>query len=125
MSSKARFAGRLRRLLCHPLGEWRPNMLDGQSRISAESAVFVGVLWGNLPLVAIVVAPIGIAISLGYREPWPLLGLMFGAFLPAYLWWKVSVSRWHQWALRRGADPERLQKLGEQTQLLWPAQKKG
>ena len=41
-------------------------------------------------------------------------------FLIAWIWFSQSSSRWYNWALQKGADPERLQRWSERTGLLWP-----
>lgn len=49
----------------------------------------------------------------------PELGIVI-ALLPAWLWWSFVIPRWRRWALAGGADPDRLQRLGVRTLLLWP-----
>ena len=41
-------------------------------------------------------------------------------FLAGWLWWSYAVPRWRHWALRRGANPDELQRAGERAKLLWP-----
>jgi hypothetical protein len=85
--------------------------------LSAEKAVILGHL--------VVTGPVMLFLLGG-----PLLGfLLFGilgvalgfpSFVVAWLWWSFTVLRWRRWARRRGADPDRTQRLGELTGLVWP-----
>src|SRR5258705_1533396 len=40
-------------------------------------------------------------------------------FIGAWLWWSYATPRWRRWALRRGVDPEELQRLAD-FKLVWP-----
>lgn len=39
----------------------------------------------------------------------------------AWGWWSVAAPRWRLWAYRRVDDPDRLQVLAVESQLVWPA----
>jgi hypothetical protein len=41
-------------------------------------------------------------------------------FSSAWLWWSYFIPLWRAWALRRGADPNELQRLALEAQLVWP-----
>jgi len=46
--------------------------------------------------------------------------LFLSAYVLGWLWWSYAAPRWRHWALRRGANPDELQKAGERAKLLWP-----
>ena len=48
-----------------------------------------------------------------------VIGFALG-FVLAWLWWSLAVPRWRTWALTHGADPERLQQLGQRAGVVWP-----
>jgi hypothetical protein len=84
-------------------------------KITIWKAIVVGQLVVNLPAVGIMIA----ALFLGsVVAPWPL-SLLAGT-LVGWVWWSFAVSRWRDWALDRGIDPERLQKFAFRTGLTWP-----
>ena len=72
--------------------------------------------------------PVKLLMAAGFVLGWVLLdrdnlfGLLVAAagFVAAWLWWSYFVPRWRNWAHTRGADPEDLQALGVQANLLWP-----
>jgi hypothetical protein len=78
-------------------------------------AIVVGQLVVNLPAVGIMLA----ALFLGsFVVPWPFR--LLGGALAGWVWWSVAVSRWRDWALNGGIDPERLQKFAFRAGLTWP-----
>ncbi len=85
--------------------------------ISAGKAVALGHLVVNLPVLVIM---LGFAfIGLAFIPKFWLILFVVG-FVLAWLWWSFAVPRWRRWALRHGAQPDRLQKLGAMTGLVWP-----
>jgi len=72
--------------------------------------------------------PVMLLMAAGFALAWFLLerdnlfGLPVAAvgLAGAWLWWSYFVPQWRDWAHARGADPEELQKLGVQANLLWP-----
>jgi hypothetical protein len=87
------------------------------TKISAGKAVFIGHLFVNIPVLILI-----IGFALGGRIIFPTLWLIFllVGFILAWLWWSFTVPRWRQWALKRGAPADRLQKLAVSTGLVWP-----
>ena len=85
--------------------------------LSAEEAVIRGHLVVTVPVLLILLsAPLLGYLLFGFLG----LGLGFPGFVAAWLWWSFTVPRWRRWALRRGADPDRTQRLGELSGLVWP-----
>jgi hypothetical protein len=83
-------------------------------KITIWKAIVIGQVVVNLPSVGVMFA----AFFLGsIVAPWPL-SLLAGA-LAAWVWWSITVSRWRDWALDRGIDPERFQKFAFRTGLTW------
>jgi hypothetical protein len=85
--------------------------------LSAEAAVIRGHLVVTGPILLILLGgPL-----LGFLL-FGILGLALGfpSFVVAWAWWSFTVPRWRRWARRRGADPDRTQRLGELTGLVWP-----
>ena len=69
----------------------------------------------KLTAVAIMV----VALFLGSLvAPWEL-ALIIGSLL-AWVWWSYTVPRWRDWAQRRGANSDQLQKFAFRTGLTWP-----
>jgi hypothetical protein len=93
---------------------------DDPSPMTAVVAVSRGQRLVNFPVIAILVLGSGIGWILTVASV--LLGVVVGAFgiVAAWIWWSYSIPLWRRWALERGADPEELQSLGVQAQLLWP-----
>jgi hypothetical protein len=86
-----------------------------RTKIPIWKAIVVGQLVVNLPAAVIMIA----APSLGSLvAPWPFT--LLAAALAAWVWWSFTVSRWRDWALNRGIDPDRLQKFAFRTGLTWP-----
>jgi hypothetical protein len=86
--------------------------------LSAEKAVLIGHLAVNGPVTLIMLAGAVLGFFvLGWMGV-PLFVVPSAAV--AWLWWSFFVPRWRRWALRGGADPDRLQSLGQMTGLVWP-----
>jgi hypothetical protein len=88
--------------------------------IPAELAVKRGVLLINWPVYIIMFG--GFALAWLLEEKSPILAIVIGllAIPGAWLWWSYHIPQWRRWAHRRGADPVRLQELGEYSSLVWP-----
>ena len=84
--------------------------------INIWKALLVGQMIVNLPAVAIRL----VALFLGsLLAPWGELALIIGSLL-AWVWWSYTVPRWRDWAQRRGANSDQLQKFAFRTGLTWP-----
>ena len=83
----------------------------------AQHAVRVGTVVLNVPIVVLVLAPGFLAPRFGIpnRSTGFLVGLLIG-----WLVWSLTIPRWRRWALRRGADPEELQRRAVAAGLVWP-----
>jgi len=84
-------------------------------KITIWKAIVIGQLVVNLPAVGLMFA----ALFLGSFVA-PRFFALLGGALAAWVWWSFTVSRWRDWALDRGIDPERLQKFAFRTGLTWP-----
>ncbi len=84
-------------------------------KITIWKAIVVGQLVVNLPAVGIMIAALFLGSLVGL---WPFS--LLGGALAGWVWWSFTVSRWRDWALDRGIDPERLQKFAFRTGLTWP-----
>lgn len=95
----------------------RPN---DPSPMTAVVAVSRGQRVVNFPVITILILGCGIGWILTVASV--LLGCIVAVvgIVAAWLWWSYSIPLWRRWALERGANPEELQSLGVQAQLLWP-----
>ncbi len=90
----------------------RPNLNPG-------IAVLIGHLVVNVPVLILI---LGMSVLGWYLLPGRFWWLAFFGigFVLAWSWWSLLVPLWRRWAIRRGADPDRLQKLAVMTGLVWP-----
>ncbi len=103
-----------------------------QKAISVGTAILVGQLVVNLPVLMIIIgiSAVGILFTAFIDmiiSTLPSRFFLFGAgvsiivgSLIAWVWWSFSVPRWRQWALKNGAPEDELQKWGVITGLVWP-----
>jgi hypothetical protein len=96
-----------------------PAPVNTVKAISAEQAVRRGTLVVNGPVLMLLVVPVLVA-ALVFKSNVGAFAAFGVGFVLAWLWWSLSVPRWRDWALSRGADPERLQTLGVRAGILWP-----
>jgi hypothetical protein len=102
--------------------ESMPPPADG--RMSARTAVWVGVILINGPLIPLMVGPLFIVqwvlgLLPGTAPAASIAALVLG-FALAWNWWSVGVTLWRNWAARRGVNPGELQYRGQNASLLWP-----
>jgi hypothetical protein len=92
--------------------------LNPAEPLNARRAVQRGSLLINGPVSVIMAAGFLTGALVFGNSP---LALVPGAagFVAAWLWWSYATPRWRRWALRRGVDPEQLQRLAE-FKLVWP-----
>jgi hypothetical protein len=93
--------------------------------LSARTAVWVGIVVVNGPILPIMLAPLLISQYAFGRPVTVLMGLigigsLLLGFVLAWSWWSVSVTLWRRWATGRGVDPDELQWRGENASMLWP-----
>ena len=93
-----------------------------QNPISTQAAIDRGVAIVVQPVYWIFSALIFVGVLVGMLARRPLLGsvIVLAGFVLGWLWWSYSVPRWRRWALGRGADPDELQRMGEEKKLVWP-----
>jgi hypothetical protein len=90
-------------------------------RLSARSAVDQGHRVVTRRVVQIIGALLAAASLLLLADQVILgLGLTWGAPIIAWIWWSYATPRWRAWALRRGVDPDELQRIAEAEKLVWP-----
>ncbi len=82
----------------------------------AQRAVRMGLLVVMVPILVLLFAPYLILKSRGGL--WAGLGQFFG-FVIAWPYWSFAIPRWRQWALRRGADADELQRRAQAVGLVW------
>jgi hypothetical protein len=88
--------------------------------LSAGRAVAYGLLVVNGPVLGFILGGIWIGAHLSGGAPARTMALFGVGFVLAWLWWSLSVPRWRIWALARGADPDKLQELGQRAGVVWP-----
>ena len=99
------------------------------TRLSITSAVVVGTLWVNVPVLPLMFAPLAAFLYIGPRyasQPstsfiviaMPAL-LLFG-FVIAWFWWAYMVPRWRVWAWQRVEDLGGLRARAVRAGLIWP-----
>ena len=100
--------------------------------ISVGTAILVGQLVVNIPVIFIIlsVTVIGIVLTLVLTETFPslpdltfflgVLGSIVIGTSVGWVWWSFSVPRWRKWAIQKGVPEDRLQKWAVLTGLVWP-----
>ena len=88
--------------------------------LSAHQALLVGHLMVNGPVLGIIVGGglLGWTLSDGTGRG-TAVGVIAGSLI-AWPWWSLAVPRWRAWALARGVNAEKLQRLALMTGLVWP-----
>ncbi len=99
------------------------------TRVSITTAVIVGTLWVNIPVLPIMFAPVAAFLYWGPRyvsQPSTpfivigMLGLLFLGFVIAWCWWSYMVPRWRVWAWQRVEDLHGLRVRAARAGLIWP-----
>jgi hypothetical protein len=91
---------------------------SSESTLTPKSAVRIGQLVGNLPVV-IIIGLAGVC-ALRFGGPiWGLAGVFLSPFL-GWIWWSFSAPRWREWAKEKGADEELTSALAVRAGLVWP-----
>lgn len=92
------------------------------ARSKAKAAVRIGIVWVNVPLLPVFVAPLIFAqYVLGTKSILVGALCLLGGFVAAWTWWSINISFWRRWAARRQIDPHELQLQAQESQLIWPA----
>jgi len=86
--------------------------------LTAQRAVQRGSLLINGPVSIIMAAGFLLGAGVFGNSAFVLVPGVAG-FIGAWLWWSYATPRWRRWALRRGVDPQELQRLAE-FKLVWP-----
>jgi len=99
------------------------------TRLSITSAVVVGTLWVNIPILPLMFAPLAAFLYIGPRyvsQPstsfivTAFLALLFLGFVIAWCWWAYMVPRWRVWAWQRVEDLRGLRASAVRAGLIWP-----
>src|SRR5271157_2764553 len=91
---------------------------SSDATLSPGRAVLLGHVAVGIPILGIFFLAFLIGrVVLGPTGAWVFL---FGAVVPACLWWWLAVPLWREWAKRRGADEARTQHLAQRTLLVCP-----
>jgi hypothetical protein len=81
----------------------------------------MAVVIGHLAVTGPILGLLSISPVVGWYFFGPVgVAVFFPAFVVGWLYWSFTIPRWRRWALRRGADPEQLQRFGELSGLVWP-----
>ena len=71
----------------------------------------------NVPVILIMIGTLLVGVVLK-RDLW--WAFLIVGFALGWAWWSYTVPRWRRWALRRGAQPARLQRWAVAVGLTWP-----
>ena len=82
----------------------------------AQRAVRIGLAVVNGPILVLLFGP-WLALN-GRGGAWPAIAGLLG-FVAAWPYWSFAIPRWREWALRRGADPDELQRRAQAVGLVW------
>ncbi len=99
--------------------------------IGVGTAILIGQLVVNFPVLMIILAISGFGIILtvfvgeiitslpNWFFPVGAMTSVIVGSLVAWVWWSFSVPRWRRWALKNGAPEDKLQKWAVITGLVW------
>ncbi len=102
---------------------------SSMTRLSITSAVVVGTLWVNIPILPLMFAPLAAFLYIGPRyvnqpsTPFivtAMLALLLLGFVIAWCWWAYMVPRWRVWAWQRVDDLRGLRASAARAGLIWP-----
>jgi hypothetical protein len=106
-----------------------PSVRVAKDIAEAQRALWFGILWVNVPALAIFIANMMLAVFVvkgwygGDPKGLPGVALLILvaliSMIPAWLWWSVMIPRWLIWALRSGANLELLEALAVGHKLRW------
>ena len=94
-----------------------PQPLSSGPGLGLLKAITIGWLVVNIPAIAIMLISLLVGFAVDPRIWWLFFSV---GFVLGWTWWSHSVPRWRRWAVRRGVDPDRLQKWAVLTGLVWP-----
>ena len=80
-------------------------------------AILAGWLVVNAPAIIIMVVVLLVGMAIMPNAWWIFLLI---AFILGWTWWSYTVPRWRRWAIKQGADADRLQRWAVITGLVWP-----
>jgi hypothetical protein len=98
---------------------------------SVWKAIGAGLLWVNLPVIAIICGASAVPALVMYRPDdahalypdsvvWLVVSGLAAGFVIAWLWWSVMVPRWRLWAYERVDDIATLKQWAVAVGLTWP-----
>ena len=79
-------------------------------------AVIAGWVLVTIPVLVIILSVLMIGLSLVPNLWW--IPMSIAVFL-GWMWWAFTIPRWRRWARNRGANPDKLQRWGVITGLVW------
>jgi hypothetical protein len=92
-----------------------------RSSAKVETAIRIGILWVNFPILPIMFGPLALAqYGFAAKSGWVSGATLAFGFVAAWVWWSVNVSMWRRWAVRRGVDAWTLQQRAVEATLVWP-----
>jgi len=86
------------------------------SALGVWKAIMIGWLVVNTPALIIMLSILIIGLAIDPRIWW--LSLIVGVIL-GWTWWSYTIPRWRLWAHRKGAQPDKLQRVAVATGLTW------
>jgi hypothetical protein len=108
---------------------WNDRPSQPNAHLSARTAIVIGTIWVNIPVLPLMFMPMAIyVIELGpeaHQRATPLLFLwLIGTFLLgfaiAWVWWSTMVPQWRVWAWPRVDDLAELKRLAIRAGIIWP-----
>ena len=85
--------------------------------MSPKQAVLRGHLLVTLPVFALAIV-CGLAARVMLGRSRGAIGALLG-FVLGWLWWSLMIPRWRRWAERQTSDPAEVQRVAQQTFLVW------
>lgn len=90
--------------------------------VTVDDAIAKGHKMVNYPVMVIIFGTIGLTLYLGLQKLIPTWGFPVGfalAFILAWLWWGIMITKWRIWAFDNVRNVHELKKRAIQEKLIW------
>lgn len=90
--------------------------------VTVDEAISKGHKMVNYPVMVIMFGTIGLTLYLGTQKLIPTWGFPVGfvlAFIFAWLWWSIMITKWRLWAFDNVRNVHELKKRAIQEKLIW------
>jgi hypothetical protein len=90
--------------------------------VTVDEAISKGNKMVNYPAMLIMFGTIGLTFYLGTQKIIPTWGFLVGfvlAFIFAWLWWSIMITKWRLWAFENVRNVHELKKRAIQEKLIW------